>query len=76
MIFTLDYAVSAGWLGKRMEQKRKEREAVAAIVKLGGAVHYDYQRGRGVATILAASWRTIRISLAAEAARRKLFQRD
>ena len=47
MIFTLACAVSAGWLGKRMEQKRKEREAVAAIVNLGGAVHYDYQRGEG-----------------------------
>ena len=26
-----------------MEQKRKEREIVAAIIKSGGEVYYDYQ---------------------------------
>src|SRR5207244_259173 len=43
MIFTLICAVASAWLGKRVVQKRKEREAVEAIVKLGGQAHYDYQ---------------------------------
>ena len=43
LIFTVIIAVGAGWLGKRIEQKRKDRETVAAIVKLGGTVAYDYQ---------------------------------
>jgi Leucine Rich repeat len=44
MIFTVVVAVGSGWLGKKMEQKRKEREAVTAIVNLGGGVRYDYQK--------------------------------
>jgi Leucine Rich repeat len=44
MIFTVVCAVSAGWLGKRIEQKRNERVAVEAIVRLGGRVAYDYER--------------------------------
>jgi hypothetical protein len=43
LIFTVTIAVGAGWLGKRIEQKRKDRETVEAIVKLGGTVAYDYQ---------------------------------
>jgi hypothetical protein len=43
LIFTVIIAVGAGWLGKRFEQKRKDRETVAAIVKLGGTVAYGYQ---------------------------------
>ena len=38
LIFTVVVAVAAGWLGRKMEQKRKEREAVEAILKLGGAI--------------------------------------
>jgi hypothetical protein len=45
LIFTVICAVSAGWLGKRIEQKRNEREAAEAIVKLGGSVNYDYEKG-------------------------------
>jgi hypothetical protein len=45
LIFTLICAVACGWLGKRIEQKRKEREEVEAIVKLGGDVYYDYDHG-------------------------------
>ncbi len=42
LIFTVIVAVGAGWLGRKIEQKRREREAIAAIRKLGGVVHYDY----------------------------------
>jgi hypothetical protein len=43
LIFTLSCAVAGGWLGKRMEQKRDEREAIEALVKLGCYVEYDYE---------------------------------
>ena len=46
-IFTMVCAVAVGWLGKRVERKRKEREAVEAITKLGGNVEYDYQTAKG-----------------------------
>ena len=36
MIFTLICAVGCAWVVRRMERKRKEREAVEAIEKLGG----------------------------------------
>jgi hypothetical protein len=49
MIFTLICAIGAGWFGRRMEQKRKERAAVKAITKLGGNVVYDYQAEKGAA---------------------------
>ena len=35
------------WLARKIEQKRKERDAVEAIVKLGGSVTYDYEKVRG-----------------------------
>ena len=41
MIATVVVAVACGWLGKKIEQKGKERAAVEAIVKLGGEVMYD-----------------------------------
>jgi hypothetical protein len=43
LIFTLICAVGSAWVAHRMEQKRKEREIVAAIIKSGGEVYYDYQ---------------------------------
>ena len=43
MIFTMACAVGAGWLGKKIERKRNERDAVAVILKLGGIVMYEYQ---------------------------------
>jgi hypothetical protein len=43
LIFTVVCAIAAGWLGKRVAQKRNERKAVAAVVKLGGMVLYDYE---------------------------------
>ena len=42
LIFTMVCAVACGWLGKKIEQKRKEHDVVQAIRKLGGAVYYDY----------------------------------
>jgi hypothetical protein len=47
LIATVICAVACGWLGKKVEQKRDERDAVQAIVKLGGGVQYDYQQGSG-----------------------------
>ena len=35
--------IGMSWLGVKMQQARKQREAVEAIEKLGGWVHYDYQ---------------------------------
>jgi Leucine rich repeat len=43
LVFTLICAIPCAWLGRRIERKRKEREAVEAIIKLGGHVLYDYQ---------------------------------
>ena len=36
-------AIPCAWLGSKIERKRKEREAVAAIEALGGYVWYNYQ---------------------------------
>ena len=47
MICTLVCAVGAGWVGRRMERKRKERVAVEVITKHGGNVEYDYQTVKG-----------------------------
>jgi Leucine-rich repeat (LRR) protein len=44
MIFTLICAIPCAWLGRKIEQKRREREAVQAIVELHGRVQYDYER--------------------------------
>jgi hypothetical protein len=48
MIFTVIIAIGAGWLGKRIEQKRRQREAVEAIGRLGGWISYDYGTLMGV----------------------------
>ena len=48
LIFTVIIAVGAGWFGKRIEQKRKQREAAEAIVRLGGDCSYDYDTVMGV----------------------------
>jgi hypothetical protein len=42
LIFTLVCAIACAWVARRMERKRKEREAVKAIESLNGAAHYDY----------------------------------
>jgi hypothetical protein len=35
-------AIPCAWLGRKIEQKRRERAAVRAILDLGGYVEYDY----------------------------------
>jgi hypothetical protein len=47
LIFTLICAIACAWLAHRMERKRREREAVEAIVKLRGLVLYDFQMVKG-----------------------------
>jgi hypothetical protein len=44
LIFVLALAIPCAWLGHSIEKKRKEREAVEAILKAGGIVVYDYQK--------------------------------
>jgi len=42
-IFTLIVAIPCAWLGRKIEQKQRERHAVNAIRKLGSLVIYDYE---------------------------------
>src|SRR5690349_19710848 len=35
--------ISFGWLGYKVREKKREREAVAALTNAGGKVLYDYQ---------------------------------
>jgi Leucine Rich repeat len=48
LIFTLICAVACAWLARRVDQKRKELQAVDALVELGGRV--DYGSGFGDAS--------------------------
>jgi hypothetical protein len=43
MIFTVIVAVPCAWMGRKIDQKRHERNAVETIRKLGGAVYYNYE---------------------------------
>src|SRR5947209_1562003 len=43
LVFTAFVAVGCCWLENKIGRKRREREAVEAILKLGGRVTYDYQ---------------------------------
>ena len=43
LVFVLLVSVGLSWLGVKMNQARKQREAVEAIVKAGGVVDYDYE---------------------------------
>jgi hypothetical protein len=45
VLFTLICAVPCAWLGRKIEQKRRERVCVAAVLELGGEVKYDYEAG-------------------------------
>src|SRR5438132_11970797 len=56
LIFTLICAVASAWLVRKRDQKRKERDAVAALIKLGGTVWYDYQAGNPKATPPGPGW--------------------
>jgi hypothetical protein len=55
LIFTLIVAIACAWLGRKIERKRKEREAVEATVKLGGLVTCDYEKA-GVAEPPGPDW--------------------
>ena len=46
LIVTMVVAVGSGWLGRKIERKRIERDAIAGIEALGGSVWYDYQQGQ------------------------------
>jgi hypothetical protein len=48
LIFTLVLAIACAFLARRVGLKRRERQAVEAIVKAGGQVQFDYQRGKFV----------------------------
>ena len=43
LIFTTAAAIVCGWLGSRLEKARGQKAAVAAILKDGGRVTYDYE---------------------------------
>jgi internalin A len=46
LVFTLIFAVTVGWLGNKIAQKRRERQAVEVIVKAGGRVWFDQESNR------------------------------
>lgn len=43
LVLVVAIAIPCSWLTMEIQQTRKQREAVEAIVKLGGWVYYDYQ---------------------------------
>jgi hypothetical protein len=45
LVFALICAIGSAWVAHRIEQKRKERAAVDAIIKLGGGARYSYENG-------------------------------
>jgi hypothetical protein len=47
LVLTLIVAIPCAWFGRRIERKRKERNAAEKIVRLGGVVEYDYQATKG-----------------------------
>jgi hypothetical protein len=46
MIATAVVAVACGWLGSKIEQKRRQRSAVAELIKSGSQVNFDYQKSQ------------------------------
>jgi hypothetical protein len=44
LVFTAICAIVAGWIGRGIERRRREREIVAAIQNLGGSIDYDFDR--------------------------------
>ena len=43
LVLTVAVALPCSWLGVELRQAMRQREAVAAIEKLGGMVFYDWQ---------------------------------
>jgi hypothetical protein len=47
LVFTVAVAIGCAWLGRKVEQKRRERTAADTIIKLHGSVYWDYERVKG-----------------------------
>jgi hypothetical protein len=47
LTFTAIFALAFGWLGSKIEQKRRQRIAAQEIAKNAGSVSYDYERVKG-----------------------------
>ena len=43
LVFVVVLRVPLGWFASKMRKARRQREAVAAIVKTGATVHYDFE---------------------------------
>ena len=43
LVFVTLFAIACSWLGVKMQSARRQQETVAAILKDGGFVLYDYQ---------------------------------
>jgi len=46
LVFTVVVAIVCGWIGSKIEKKRRERQAVKALTMVGGLVFYDFQFDR------------------------------
>jgi len=44
MVMTIAGAIPSSWLAVEIGKSRRQREAVEALLKLGGDVHYDYEQ--------------------------------
>lgn len=44
LVFVTIASVGFGWLGMKMRQAERQRQAIEVIQALGGAVFYDYER--------------------------------
>jgi hypothetical protein len=43
LVLVLLVSIGLSWLGIKMNQARRQREVVKAILEAGGAVYYDYE---------------------------------
>ena len=56
MIFTLVCAAGSAWIGRKLEQKRRECKAVEAVRRFGGLLYYDYEAHDSLAEPSAPAW--------------------
>jgi hypothetical protein len=42
LVLVMLCALACSWLAVKLQHAKRQREAVAEIVKLGGAIHYDW----------------------------------
>jgi hypothetical protein len=47
LVFLLVLSLPLGWFALKLHKARRQREAVGAIVEMGGFVYYDYQLEKG-----------------------------